>query len=348
MGGRITVSRKMVSSITLAGRKRTLLSSDFNSGSMEPWQVRAGNWSVKDKQLVIPDSRGKNQAVYTELDQNEALTFVVKVKGIDGRPLMCQLAVFADNIQGDFGHNSVFAQFFMHDCHVGYCENGRANVLSRRGHPMGPMGMGWHGPMPGGGRIATSHSATLRLAYDPATGKATTWIDSNKIDEQTIGPKPTQGRYLIFISRQPSQTSYLRVLQGIVPPSEDELESPKVESETHRIEFSNEDSVSATEVLLTDGVFIAQTTHGQLRCTLEEVTSIVFATKGLEKPRRNKRDVRVETATSRLTLEFKKLSHDCMLGSCEHLGTVQLRRTAIRNIRFDSSSAADEFDISPE
>lgn len=330
-GGMMTISRKVVSSITLAATKRTLLASNFGSGNMEPWKVRAGKWSLKDKQLVLSSGGGGNQAVYAELDQTEALTFVAKVKAANPQQLQCSLVAFADDIEGEYGRNSVFAQFQPWNPQIGYCQNGASRNVSP-----GRRGM-WGGPVQ---VDRTAREQTLRLAYDPATGQATMWLDSNRLHQQTIKPKltkylPTKGKYVIFISRQPCQISYLRVLRGIVPPSEDEPEGSKAEQDTHRIEFSNKDSVSATEVLLTDGTFVAQTTHGELHCPLEEVTNIVFASKGQEKPRRNSGDVLIETANSRLTLEFDKLTDEYLLGSAEHLGQVKLLRSTVRSIRFN-------------
>ncbi len=175
----------------------------------------------------------------------------------------------------------------------------------------------------------------LRFAYDPATGQATTWVDEKKVDQHTIGPKPTKGKYVIFISRYPSQISYLRVLRGIVPPSEGVGTAGKAESQIHSIQFSNKDLVSATNVLLTNGTFLVQTEHGEMRCPVEKLTSIVFATKGQEKPRRSKDDVLVETTGARLTLQFDKLDDEYLLGNSDHLGQVKLLHSALRDIRFN-------------
>ena len=61
----------------------------------------------------------------------------------------------------------------------------------------------------------------------------------------------------------------------------------KPQTETHTVEFINNDSISANQVLLTEGTFLAETSHGELRCPLEKVQNIVFATTGQETPRRN-------------------------------------------------------------
>ena len=314
----MSISRKVVSSIAFDGAKKTSLSSDFGSGGMKPWKARAGDWSVRGEQLVISSGGNRNQAVYAELDQSEALTFVAKVKASDRHQLYCYMVVFADSIEGYYGRNSVFARFRSNNCQIGYCQNGGTNNVSS-----GNIGRG-------------VREGILRFAYDPKTGNATTWVDSTRVDTHTFPPnlRRTKGKYVIFISRYPSQISYLRVLPGIVPPSEGVGSESKAESDTHSIEFNNKDSVSATDVLLTNGTFLAQTPHGELRCPLGKVTNIVFATRGQEKPRRDKYDVLVETADSRLTLQFDKLTDEYLLGSAEHLGQVKLLRSAVRAIEF--------------
>jgi len=252
-----------------------LLASNFSSGSMEPWKSRTGNWAVRGEQLLVSSRGNRNQAIYAQLDQSEALTFVAKAKVIDGHQLYCYLVAFADSLDGYYGRNSVFAQFRSNNCQIGYAQNGGSNNVSN-------------------GNVGRDvREGILRFAYDPATGQATTWVDEKKVDQHTIGPKPTKGKYVIFISRYPSQISYLRVLRGIVPPSEGVGTAGKAESQIHSIQFSNKDLVSATNVLLTNGTFLVQTEHGEMRCPVEKLTSIVFATKGQEKPRRSKDDVLV-------------------------------------------------------
>lgn len=93
VSGMIKVSRKMVSSIIFSGSKPLSASSDFSSGSMEPWKVRGGGWSVKDGQLVSTSRGSMNNAVYAALEQNEAVTFVAKVKVTGGQNLYCYLVL---------------------------------------------------------------------------------------------------------------------------------------------------------------------------------------------------------------------------------------------------------------
>ena len=316
--GPISISRKVVRNIIFDGAKQTSLSSNFGSGSMEPWKVRAGTWSVKGEQLIKSSrNSNRNEAVYAELEQKEALTFVAKVKATQGQQLYCYMVAFADNTQGYYGRNSVLAEFRNSNCRIGYCQNGNNNMPS------------------GAGLNRQVQEGILRFAYDPATGQATTWLDSNKVDSHTIGPKPTTGKYVIFISRYPCEVSYLRVLRGIVPPSEGVGGESKAETDTHTVEFSNADSISATQILLTEGTFVAQTTHGELRCPLEKVQDVSFASKGQEEPRRNEGDVLVEMPDGRLTLGFEKLSDEYLLGRAEHLGEVKLLRSAVRSVEFN-------------
>ena len=192
-----------------------------------------------------------------------------------------------------------------------------------------------------------AQEGTLRLAYDPATGKVTTWLNSTKVGEQTIDHRPAKGKFVIFTSRFACQVSDLRVLRGIVPPSADQTEAADAGPTTaHSVKFVNGDLLSANEVLLADGSFVARTGHGELHYSPEEVESIAFATEGQERPRRNKSDVLVETAASRLTFRFDKLTDEYLMGSAAHLGQVKLLRSALRDIRFNIPSVPEGFDIS--
>ena len=43
----------------------------------------------------------------------------------------------------------------------------------------------------------------------------------------------------------------------------------------------------------------------------------------------------MESAGSRLTIEFDTLSDEYLVGRAEHLGQMKLRRSAVRSIRFN-------------
>ena len=312
----------------------------------QPGEVMAhpgplGTWEIKNGQLVSSGSGG-NLPVFAELAQDKAFTFVAKVKAT-GANLGCDLVVFADDIAGSFGRggqpvlrihggrgriidgfggpglggppygkNSIYAQFRAGKCRIGQQRNARGAIIAS-----------------GPGVKAGVKEAELRLAYDPATGRAMAWIDSEKVVETTLAKKvkPTKGKYVIFYSQTPVQISYLRVLRGVVPPSGGSGEN--------MVRFANEDSLSVKSVSLAEGSLAAETAYGQVRCAIKKVQSISFSAKGRQEPRRQKSDVLIETQSSRFIVQFKELTGEYLLGQAEHLGKVKVRRTAIRSIRFN-------------
>ena len=215
--------------------------------------------------------------------------------------------------------NSVYARFRPTDCQIGFARNGGS-------------GSQW-----GAGTGRTVREGELRFAYDPQTGKATTWVDSKKLGEHTFAAnlRPKKGQFVIFISRYPTQTSYLRVLRGVVPPSQGSGPRTTQKSETHTLKFANEDSVSVSSIALADGSFVADTAFGQVRCPVAKVQSIVLASKDQEEARRKKGDVQVQLKGSRLTVEFENLDEQYLLGKADHLGQVKVLRQAIKSIEFN-------------
>jgi len=314
--GRLQIPRGMVASVAFAGATSRLLGSNFASGQMAPWKVRGGGWAIKDGKLVSSSS-GSTYAVYAELDQDEAVTFVANVTGASGHSLYCYMILFADSIEGTYGRNGVYARFRNTSVTLGQIlNNGRSTFSS-------------------GGLGRSVQGGALRFAYDPQTGKYTTWIDSAKVDEHTSARKFTSGKYVIFIARYPMRISSLTVLPGVVPPSGRPEGASQADPDRHTVTFANKDSLSASSVSLSAGQLSAETSYGPLRCGIDKVRNIVFATKGRQTPRRRKGHVTVLTTSGRMTLVFKELTGEHLLGESVCYGRVRLDRTGIRDIRFN-------------
>ncbi len=109
----------------------------------------------------------------------------------------------------------------------------------------------------------------------------------------------------------------------------------KAQPESHIIRFANNDMVSATSVSVADGVLIAQTVYGQLRCPIGKVAHLVLANKGQEQPRRRAGDVTIQTAGSKFTIQFVELSGKSLTGQADHLGSVTVKRGAIKEVVFN-------------
>ncbi len=311
--GPLKISRKIVQSISFAQGRTMLLESHFAAGRMAPWTARGGGWSVTGGALVC-NSHGSRQTVFAKFDQNEAVTMEVKVEATGGRYVNCELIVFADRTDGSYGHNSIVARFYSSQVYLMYARNGGTNSVTSRS-----MG-------------STLRKGVVRVAYDPATSKARVWVDSRDLGEYAIPHKLTTGKFVMFNSRYPCRVSYIRVMRGIVPPSSAEH---KADSKTHIIRFANQDRVAAEEVKLADGKLLLKTSFGEIASQVGKVQNIVFRSGGLEKPRRNKGDVYIETSDSRFTAQFEQLTSEYLIATSAYLGQVKVRRASLKRIRFN-------------
>lgn len=311
--GPLKISRKIVQSISFAQGRTMLLESHFAAGRMAPWTARGGGWSVAGGALVC-NSHGSRQTVFAKFDQTEAVTMEVKVEATGGRYVNCELIVFADRTDGSYGHNSIVARFYSSQVYLMYARNGGTNSVTSRS-----MG-------------STLRKGVVRVAYDPATSKARVWVDSRDLGEYAIPHKLTTGKFVMFNSRYPCRVSYIRVMRGIVPPSSAEH---KADSKTHIIRFANKDRVAAEEVRLADGKLLLKTSFGEIASQVGKVQNIVFRSEGLEKPRRNKGDVYIETSDSRFTAQFEQLTSEYLIATSAYLGQVKVRRASLKRIRFN-------------
>jgi len=323
--GRLKISPKVVRSIGLSRAAGVLAESNFASGSMEPWVKRGGDWSISEGTLVCT-SRGSNMnSLYIKLDQKEAVTFVAKIQTYQGNPVQCNLVLFCDTNEGGpnegrYGRNSLFGVFYGSEYYLHYVQNGSTNSIVNRSL----------------GRQLTQ--GTLRLAYDPATGKARLWIDSNDLGTYDVPTKPASGQYVMFNSVYPLKVEYLGVYRGVVAPSgeDDSAGVGSVAAEdVPVIQFVNRDRVSATALSLADGEMSFTTSYGQMKCPARTVARIVFGKKGQEEPRRQNGDVRVRSAAGRMTFQFGRLTADALIGKSDTLGEITVRRSAVREIKFN-------------
>jgi len=147
--------------------------------------------------------------------------------------------------------------------------------------------------------------------------------------------KLTSGQYVLFNSQYSCKVVHLAVLRGVVAPGGDDLSSGGPAEETTVVEFANKDRVSVTAFALADGQFTCMGPYGELKCPVASVGRIQLGKKGMEEPRRQKDDVHVALATGRLTLQFDRLTADTLVGRSPYLGEVKLRRSAVKEIKFN-------------
>ena len=310
--GPMRISRKIITSLAFAQTSPTVLESNFAKGKFKPWEKR-GTWTIVNG--AAQHSNHGRETLFAKFEQDAAVTMEARVESLMNRYIHCELVLFADTADGAYGRNSVIARIYSTNINIMYCQNGNTqNIMNRS---MGRL----------------FQQSTIRFAYDPETGKCRLWVDSNSIGEFQVPSKLTKGKYVMFNSNYPCRVPRLRVVSGIVGPTNEPTE--KKDSKAHVIRFANRDRVAATGVALADNTLSLKTEFGDISSDLKRVASIVFRSEGVEKPRRKKLDVRVETGNSRLTLEFDRLTPEHLVGKSYYLGEVKISRACLRKIQFN-------------
>ena len=318
--GPLKISRRIVEGVVFGRGTATSIESRFAQGKMEPWTARGGGWSLANG-AVQCTSQGQCQTLFAKFDQKDAVTMEAKVQAIHNRYVNVEMVIFADTTDGQFGQNSLVARFYSTQFYLMCTQNGGTNQIMNRNT---------------GNTIS---DATLRLAYDPATNKARAWLNSLDLGEYSVPNRLAQGKFVMFNARYPCRVTSLRVLQGVVGPSVSEKDD---EATSHIVRFANKDRVAATEVGLADGKLTLKTAYGDITSPVDRASSIAFLSKGLEKPRRRKDDVRVETSDSRFTLQFERLTDEVLIGKSAALGDVKVRRDSLKKIQFNIYKQGDE------
>jgi len=311
--GPVKISRKIIRQINFSRTNKVSLESHFDQGRLEPWKMKGSGWSIANGALQCL-SYGSSQTVFAPFQQGEAVTMEAKVQAIGGRYINCEMVLFSDTKDAPYGRNSVVARYYSSQFYLMRTQNGGTNSIANR-----HIG-------------SVLRQATVRFAYDPETGKAHAWLNSNSLGEYAVPNKLATGKFVLFNSRYPCRITTLRVLRGVVPPSASEK---KEETDTHVVRFANKDRVAAGDMALADGMLALETTFGKISAQVGKVQAIHFRSKGVEKPRRRKGDVHVETAASRLTIEFKQLTPEFLIGTSSYLGEVKVRRACLKRIQFN-------------
>lgn len=313
--GPIKIARNIVRDINFARGTLNAIESNFEAGKIEPWTTRGGGWAIASGALQC-NTQGDCQTVFAKFDQKDPITMEAKVNSTfgPGRYLHVELILAADNTEGQYGSNSLIAQFYASQFNLMIMQNGNMNSFMNR-HI---------------GRMMTE--ATIRVAYDPGANKARAWIDNMDLGEYAVPGNLPAGKFVMFNARYPCRVSRLRAVQGIAGPSPNDKEE---KTDTHVVRFVNRDRVAATAITLADAKLNLKTAFGDIATDAAKVQTIAFRPQGIEKPRRQKGDVMVETANSRLTLQFERLTDEHLVGKSSYLGEVKVLRSCLKRIRFN-------------
>jgi len=312
--GIVKLPRKIVTSISMNQGTTALLRSQFSSGSMLPWKSTGGGWALSDGELVCSYTGGR-ASVHAKLEQKEAVTFVARVQGNRNYGLSCMLILFAENATSSYGGTSIYGSISRSEFYItSYSNNSGSRTLANRS------------------LNRSVQEGTVRFAYDPVASEAKLWLDAAELGSATVPAKLTNGQYVMLVANGPCRVSDLRVLRGVVPPSETEKAG---EQEADVLDLNNRDRMSASSVTLTDGMFTVKTAFGELQIETANVSRIIFRTKEREEPRRQKGDVRVSAAGSMLTLQLHELTAEHLIGKSECYGDVKIERGKLAGIAFN-------------
>ena len=317
VAGRLAVGRNFVQTVAFSGARTSLLESAFQDGSLDPWKILNGAWKVQDGQLVC--GSGGRSTIYAPLKQTEAITFVVRVESLQNQSIQCSLVLFAQNNNRYDGEDSIVAMFQSSYFYL-HRKSRRSGTRTIANRSLG----------------SSIKSGILRVAYDPATGKAKVWLDARELGEYAVHQPPRNGNFVLLTSQVPCKISWIRVLPGIVSPDEDKAlgKTGAQAGGGHVVEFGEADRMVATSLSLAGGKFQAQTTSGSLAFPAETLRRITFDEKNRQVQRRLKGDAKIHTDRSRMTLQLVKLDERHIVGKSDSLGTVKILRNAVKTIRF--------------
>ncbi|MBM4034484.1 MAG: hypothetical protein FJ291_22290 [Planctomycetes bacterium] len=311
--GPIKIARNIVRNINFARGALTALESNFEAGKLDPWTARGGGWSVANGAAQC-NTHGDCQTLFAKFDQKEPVTMEAKCAATLQRYLHVELILAADNTEGQYGTNSLIARFYASQFNLMVMQNGNMNSFMDRG--IGRM----------------MNEATVRVAYDPGANKVRAWVDNMDLGEYAVPGNLPAGKFVMFNARYPCRVTRLRVVQGISGPSQAEKEET---AEANVVRFVNRDRVAATQISLADGKLTLKTAFGDIAADAAKVQNIAFLSKGVEKPRRQKGDIMVETADSRFTIQFDRLTEEHLLGKSAYLGDVKVLRSCLKRIKFN-------------
>ena len=311
--GPIKIARNIVRSINFARGALTAIESNFESGKLEPWTARGGGWTVANGAAQC-NTQGDCQTLFAKFDQKEPITMEAKVSATMQRYIHVELILASDNAEGQYGNNSLIARFYASQISLMVMQNGNMNSFMDR--QIGRM----------------MNEATVRVAYDPTANKVRAWVDNMDLGEHAVPGNIPAGKFVMFNARYPCRVNRLRVVQGIAGPSQADKEET---TDAHIVRFVNRDRVAASHVGLADGKVTLKTTFGDVSADAAKVQSIAFLTKGAEKPRRQKGDVMIETADSRFTIQFDRLTDEHLVGKSAYLAEVKVLRSCLKRIRFN-------------
>lgn len=313
--GPVKVPRRVVSAIGFGKGSGILVDCDF-SRSLEPWKSIRGAWNTAGG-VAVCNAQGDYAILSAAIAQSKPVTMEAVVEPTNGYSLYCTMVLCCDISDNSnyLGRNSAWVTFSSSNFSIGYSKDGGTNNVNNRNMR----------------QVNSGETATVRAAYDPDAKKMKVWINGASLGEADVPMGPAAGKCVLFCTQYPCKVKSLRVLPGLVGPTETGG-APKDDGDL--VYLGNKDNVSAKGIALAEGQVVLTTSYGELKSAVDKVDRIVFNPKNIERPRRQKGDVLVETTTSKFTLQIDSLTNDGLVGSSDSLGKVTIKRAALRSLRF--------------
>jgi len=319
-GGRIVkIPRNIIVSIGAGEAGDTLLDSNFNTGSIDPWKQIQGTWRSSAGTLICNrtgySSRAASNAVAAEIVQNEAVTIDVTI-------LL-------------HTSNSYYITFFAADKGVPAPNTGislsltrsRASVTVRRKGASTAVGsINWS--------ARQSQKVRLLCSYEPLTGRIRAWIDGRKIcDKVHSGAPLKKGKHILICASGSYGATFnsIRLHRGVVEPAG---RTDRADPNHDSVYTVNGDRLSAKSLKASENKLIVETAIGPVTIEMARVSRIVFRTKGRVKPDAADSNVTVQTTGSRLAMKLTSVDAEELLGVSPVLGKVELPRSVLKELRF--------------
>lgn len=308
--GSLNLPRLMVSGIYVGRGANSIADCDFRRGGLGPWQQTRGEWTIHDGRLSCAGT-DPNQLT-AAVDQTRNLTIEIGYSSSDLRAPKFGVTLLADRAENprrymrlDVGPDDLELKY----------RTDRGSSEESHGSPDG-----------------LKSSGTLRIVC--RDGQPLTVSANGQELLSTEAATPAAGKFILLNVSPNAEIRFIRVTGGeeaVAGPASDRA----MAAGSDAVQFVNRDRVTIKTLALADGQFTAQTEHGELKFPQVNVTAIEFSPANREKPRRQAKDVSVQTATSRLTVQLDRLDDEGLHGSGDHLGTITIQRSTIRSIRFN-------------
>ena len=323
-GGRIVkIPRSIVISIGAGQAGNTLVDSEFDTASMEPWKpIGDALWRSGSGALIC--RRGQYSrttricAVAADVVQKEAVTMEV-------------------NLQINTG-NAYYLSFFAADKNVSTPRTcisvnvgrGTAGVtVVRQGTSATVGSVKW--------RAATqAKKVKVLCSYEPATGRVRAWIADRRICDRVLpGAFLKEGKHVVVAAvvrgNYGVTIESIRIHRGVMEPAG---RADRADPNHDTVYTVSGDRLSAKSLKLAGNQLTVETAIGPVTIDMAKVSRIIFRTKGRTKPEAGDANVTVQTAGSRLALKLMSMDAEEFVGNSPVLGKVELPRGVLKELRF--------------